>query len=603
VDVGPIPQGASQTFQVTGRAGVPTSNVAAVVLNVNATSPDGAGNLKVYPDDQQPPVATDVTYSAGDNAANTAIVPVDSDGRLTVLSGGATTQVQISVSGYFSTAVGAGGDGNFTVVGPTRLVNTATGLGVPTAGSIPDGGIVRIKIAGVAGMPANPKAAVLNFTTSSPSAQGYLRAWPDGGPSATPAVLSHDNDGKTSSASTVQVGANGYIDLQSVNASVQVTVDIEGVFTVPSTGSGPGFIPMTERIYDSRNDVILGAGETRPIKALQDGGITYPPGAALHLAAYNPQASGGLRAWSGTGSAPSVDQLSFDTGESSSSFAVVSVGSDGYISVKNTSGSPVQFTVDLQGWFPSAQTVAPGTATITILGSGGASPIGQQLTEAQVASLGGNLDEIHEMQDGLIPEPADAPVDPQDVPATDAIIASEDIEPDTSDAPTQSPLLSPDVTITSEDQLDLIADASAKDPRYALIAKWTAHGGSTAYYRVGYWDPLGNNGKGAGWGDLKIREYHNLNKRAVYIVTKHPRPDGNWPQESGDHSWAFVNDVYKEVCYEDGTCVETDSDIVRAIESTRPLPDGTTFGVFNAYCLEEWPVCPDWVKRAKFNGV
>src|SRR5207245_11644842 len=69
---------------VTGRGGVPTSGVAAVVLNVTAASPTAAGYLTVYPTGVARPNASNLNFVPGQTIPNLVEVPVGKAGKVNV---------------------------------------------------------------------------------------------------------------------------------------------------------------------------------------------------------------------------------------------------------------------------------------------------------------------------------------------------------------------------------------------------------------------------------------------------------------------------------------------------------------------------------------
>ena len=65
INPGPLSAGRTIDVQIEGAAGVPSSDVVAVVLNVTATGPQQAGFLTVWPSDEGQPLISNVNYSAG----------------------------------------------------------------------------------------------------------------------------------------------------------------------------------------------------------------------------------------------------------------------------------------------------------------------------------------------------------------------------------------------------------------------------------------------------------------------------------------------------------------------------------------------------------
>jgi hypothetical protein len=92
--------GETATVQVTGQAGVPSSGVAGVALNVSAFDPSAAGFLTVYPTGAQRPTASNLNFVAHQSTANVVVVPVGRDGRIDVYNPSGSTDVRVDVVGF-----------------------------------------------------------------------------------------------------------------------------------------------------------------------------------------------------------------------------------------------------------------------------------------------------------------------------------------------------------------------------------------------------------------------------------------------------------------------------------------------------------------------
>ncbi|MGW7437791.1 hypothetical protein [Streptomyces sp. NPDC054849] len=114
--------GGRKTFstQISGLRGVP-QGISAVALNVTVTSPREAGHLSVFPGGAQTPTASNLNFSAGQTIANSVIVPVGLDGKISVFNGAwAGTDVIVDVVGFYS----ADSKGAFLPLSPERLLDT-----------------------------------------------------------------------------------------------------------------------------------------------------------------------------------------------------------------------------------------------------------------------------------------------------------------------------------------------------------------------------------------------------------------------------------------------------------------------------------------------
>jgi hypothetical protein len=99
--IGQRPAGSAVEIQVTGRGGVPASEVSAVVLNVTAVTPAGAGYLTIFPSGSTLPVVSDLNYATGEIRPNLVVVKVGAGGKVTLFTP-AAVDVVFDVAGYFT---------------------------------------------------------------------------------------------------------------------------------------------------------------------------------------------------------------------------------------------------------------------------------------------------------------------------------------------------------------------------------------------------------------------------------------------------------------------------------------------------------------------
>jgi surface antigen len=98
---GALDAGGVVRLKVTGRGGVPSTGVKAVVLTVLVTGPPQGGFLTAYPARTTRPTTSNVNFAAGQTIANTAFVTPSSDGYVDIYSQ-STTQVVADVQGYLA---------------------------------------------------------------------------------------------------------------------------------------------------------------------------------------------------------------------------------------------------------------------------------------------------------------------------------------------------------------------------------------------------------------------------------------------------------------------------------------------------------------------
>ena len=95
--------GAQRSFTLTGTCGIP-AGAQSLSLNVTVTSATSAGDLKLFAAGTSVPVATAISYKAGQTRANNAIAAPSASGNLAVSCDqpSGTVQLIIDVNGYFN---------------------------------------------------------------------------------------------------------------------------------------------------------------------------------------------------------------------------------------------------------------------------------------------------------------------------------------------------------------------------------------------------------------------------------------------------------------------------------------------------------------------
>ncbi|MEC4570568.1 PKD domain-containing protein [Streptomyces virginiae] len=165
--------GGRKTFstQISGLRGVP-QGISAVALNVTVTNPKEAGHLSVFPGGGATPTASNLNFTAGQTIANSVIVPVGQDGKISVFNGAwAGTDVIVDVVGYYSTDSTSA----FLPLSPERLVDTRD-PNDPVYGKLWGQSYIYMPMSyddpSITGF-------VLNSTVTNAEGDGYLTVTPD----------------------------------------------------------------------------------------------------------------------------------------------------------------------------------------------------------------------------------------------------------------------------------------------------------------------------------------------------------------------------------------------------------------------------------------
>jgi hypothetical protein len=233
--VGPVLGGSTLTLQVTGRGNVPSTGVAAVVLNVTVTAPTSVGHLTVFPAGTALPLASNLNFVAGETVPNRVIVKLGAGGQVAFFNSAASVHIIADVSGWFTDASVPGASGSvFTGVTPVRILDTRSGIGGFSSPVGPAGTIV-LTVAGWGGVPlmtstspVPPTAVVLNVTAVNPATASYLTLFPDGAAQPTTSDLNFMAGQTIPNLVVVRVGANGKLDIFNAAGATDVIADVVG---------------------------------------------------------------------------------------------------------------------------------------------------------------------------------------------------------------------------------------------------------------------------------------------------------------------------------------------------------------------------------------
>jgi RHS repeat-associated protein len=218
--------GTTRAFTVAGLAGVPTSEIESVVLNVTAVGATLPGFLRVTADGAATGTSS-VQYTPGQAPSQMVIVPLSATGTVSVFSH-VSSDVLIDVLGFFTTNTDGAGH-RFTSQNPVRALDTRT-----TSPSVIVANATRdLTVVGSFGVPAGATAVAINIASVDPVAGGYMRVFPTGncGPSCQQTGTVNFGAGQeVANAAIVKVGTGGKISIFA-NQQTHALVDIVGWFS------------------------------------------------------------------------------------------------------------------------------------------------------------------------------------------------------------------------------------------------------------------------------------------------------------------------------------------------------------------------------------
>jgi len=225
----PVSANGSVTLQITGQKGVPSTGVTAVAMNVTVTQPTRSGSLTVYPHGQTKPTASNLNWTPGETIPNLVIVPVV-DGKVTFANNsGGTVHLLADLAGFYSADAAPS---SITNGGADRLLDTRSKIGVSTTTPVGPNKSVTFSVTGQQGEPASGiTAVVLNITAVSPTASGYLTAYPHGQAQPTASDLNWTPGETIPNLVTIPV-VDGKVTLTNhSNGTVHLVADLESYFS------------------------------------------------------------------------------------------------------------------------------------------------------------------------------------------------------------------------------------------------------------------------------------------------------------------------------------------------------------------------------------
>jgi hypothetical protein len=210
---------------VAGKGGVPATGATSVLLDVAALAPTAAGSLTVFPAGKARPAATAVSFAAKVTGDDLVAVPVGSHGQVDLYNGSAgTVDLTADVVGYY----GKGG-ASFVPFGPTRILDTRSGLG--GSGQAIASHSVAVLDGAASGIYPDALAissVVLEVTVTGAQRGGTLTVYPDGTSLPSASTFSFPVSQSVTEL-VVLPDVNGGVDFwNNSGGTIQVVADLVG---------------------------------------------------------------------------------------------------------------------------------------------------------------------------------------------------------------------------------------------------------------------------------------------------------------------------------------------------------------------------------------
>ncbi|HEY4332763.1 MAG TPA: S8 family serine peptidase [Ilumatobacteraceae bacterium] len=219
----------NESVSVPTAGAVPTTGVAALVLNVTSTDAVGPGYLRAAPDGTSPLTST-VNYDTQTDAANSVIVPLGTDGGVNIYTSN-RSDIVVDITGYITSAAApAAATGRFVALPTPRAYDSRT----RPEGALAAGSTRTVQLVGQSAplpvVPVGASGISINLTTADEVGSGYLSAYPSGGSIPATSSLNFVTGQPVANGAMLKLSAGGALDF-TTNQTTSVIIDVDGYFT------------------------------------------------------------------------------------------------------------------------------------------------------------------------------------------------------------------------------------------------------------------------------------------------------------------------------------------------------------------------------------
>jgi len=332
--------------QIAGRAGVPTSGVAAVVLNLTAVCASTATYLSAYPAGTAWPRTSSVNLDRSGIVAALVAPKLGVGGKVSIYNGNGSTDAVVDVIGYYPVAPAIGS--LYHPVVPVRELDTRS-----TGGPL---GARATRTLHLRTPPAGATAAVVNVTAVAPTSAGFMTVYAAGRPLPGTSSLNFAGGRTTANRVVTALSSTGDLTVYNSAGSTGVVLDVVGWYASPVVPGGRRYVPVAPtRILDTRTGAggVSGPVGARATVTFRVWGGSVPEtatAAIVTLTATSATAGSYVTAWPSGVARPPTSDLNLWPGATVANLAVVPIGADGRVALYNAAGT-THLIADVQGYY------------------------------------------------------------------------------------------------------------------------------------------------------------------------------------------------------------------------------------------------------------
>jgi hypothetical protein len=346
----PIAANATYRLQITGVAGIPTTNVTAVAVTLAVVTPANGGNLRVYPDQTTQPYTSWVNFQAGVSAADMVIVAVGPDGKIAIgNSSGGAIDLLADVSGYFTSDPTVANPATYAPMPLTRILDTRNGTGAAKAKVAADG-TLAVQVGGANGIPSvtqGLKAVAIQVTVINQANNGFLTGYPDGITRPQASTTQFYTGNNVTVLEILPVGSNGKIDIYNGSSGTTDLIgDVTGYFMAGTSGQKFHAIGGNRLIAP----VAVASGATQAIST-GTSVVALQPTLVLNIGVIAPASGGWLSTYADGTTRPGGTDVNFWAGSETIANLTLSPASAAGVTDASNGGGSLQLYADCSGYF------------------------------------------------------------------------------------------------------------------------------------------------------------------------------------------------------------------------------------------------------------
>ncbi|WP_202234632.1 PKD domain-containing protein [Actinacidiphila reveromycinica] len=216
-----------------GNANSAEYGATAVVLDLVETGATSNSYVTAYRPGDAVPTASNLNFGTGETRAAMVVVPVDTNGRVSLYNNAGSVDLIASVEGVYVPFGPTTEPFNKPLhpIAPVRVLDTRSGTG-GHKGALASGSTLQVRVGGTAGIPSDVTGVLVNLTAVTPSANGHLTADdPDEFNTSPGASTLNFMAGRTTAVLAYVPCYEGRFTLHNAQGAVNAVADIEGYYT------------------------------------------------------------------------------------------------------------------------------------------------------------------------------------------------------------------------------------------------------------------------------------------------------------------------------------------------------------------------------------